>query len=255
MPSPEQRTGGGCSVVNRTFGTRPVVIHAHGMLKNKPAWPRIREALFATDPGAPQPLDNVTLLTCNNGHEAMGLFESSAARLGLPCMVVGQGITPWVNSRDKPRTILDALGRIDTEFVLYADSRDAVLLRHPGEGIAQFAAMPGCQLLFGGDRINWPALPRFREFELSLAGARDTDFRYLNGGAWIGRTAYCREFFARVVALPVVEDAPDSEQGLLKALLPLTVPEVRLDYRCEIIQNIGFVLADIFDVNPHTVGA
>jgi hypothetical protein len=249
MPPPDAAAGG-CLVVNRTFNTRPVVIHAHGPLNHKPAWPRIREALFAGDPGPSRPLGNLTLLTCNNGHEAMGLFETSVARLGLECVVAGHGIVPWLNSRDKPRTILDALQRIDTEFVLYADSRDAVLLRHPSEAVEQFAAMDGCELLFGGDRINWPALPRFRAFEMNLPGARASEFRYLNGGAWLGRTQYCRRFFEQVVAMPVIAEAPESEQGLLKALLPSTVPQVRMDYRCEIIQNIGFVLADIFDI-PH----
>lgn len=241
---------GDCVVVNRQFGTRPVIVHAHGPLANKPAWPRIRQALFDTPPPPVRPLGNVTILTCNNGHDAMGLLERSVERLGLPYMVAGQGIATWVNSRDKPRTILDALQTIDTDYVLYADSRDAVLLRHPEEAIERFNAMQGCELLFGGDRINWPALPRFREFELGLPGARDTDFRYLNGGAWVGRTKYCREFFARVVETPPIEEAPDSEQGILKALLPDCVPAVRLDYRCAIIQNIGFVLADIFDLEP-----
>ena len=248
MPPTASDHPGDLIVVNRLFGTRPVLVHAHGALVHKPAWPKIRTALFALPPRALGPVAHLTLLTCNNGHEAMGLFERSAARLGVPCLVRGQGVAPWVNSRDKPRILRDALREIDTEFVLYADSRDAVLLGDPAVARDRFAGMDGCDLLFGGDRINWPALDRFRRYERGLPGARETEFRYLNAGAWIGRTAYCREVFARACETPPVEEAPDSEQGILKAMLPDLYPRARLDHRCEIFQNIGFVLADIFDV-------
>jgi hypothetical protein len=239
-------------ILNRQTGTRPVVVHAHGVLVHKPAWPKIRAALFALPPSAVGPVADLTLLTCNNGHEAMGLFERSAERLGVPYLVRGAGIVPWVNSRDKPRVIRDALREIDTEFVLYADSRDAVLLADPTAARDRFAGMDGCDLLFSADRINWPALEPFRQFERGLPGAADSEFRYLNGGVWIGRTAYCREVFTRACETAPLAEAPDSEQGILKALLPDLYPRARLDYRCEIFQNIGFVLNDIFDVEPTT---
>ena len=117
-------------------------------------------------------VDGLTLLTCNNGRGTMGIFERSAERLGLPVLVRGQGIEPWLNSRDKPRVIRDALAGIDTEFVLYGDSRDAVLLRDPAEARDLLAGMSGCGLLFGGDRINWPPLHRFKAFELACRARR-----------------------------------------------------------------------------------
>jgi hypothetical protein len=233
---------------NLLFETHPLVVHAHGAMERKPAWPGIKTALFASPADPVGPVDGLTLLTCNNGHDAMGLFERSAGRLAIPCMVRGQGIDPWVNSRDKPRVIRDALHEITTEYVLYADSRDAVLLRDPREAIARLDAS-GCDLLWGGDRINWPAIVEFREFEGSLPGAKDTEFRYLNGGAWIGRTAFCRAFFDEAIETPPVPEAPDSEQGILKALFKRHYPRTRIDYRCEVFQNIGFVFADIFAVN------
>lgn len=232
---------------NLLFDTCPLVVHAHGAMERKPAWPGIKAALFAHPAEPVGPVEGLTLLTCNSGHEAMGLFERSAERLAIPCMVRGQGIDPWVNSRDKPRVIRDALHEITTEYVLYADSRDAVLLRDPREALRHFDRSD-CELLWGGDRINWPAIAEFREFEGSLPGARETQFRYLNGGAWIGRTAFCRDFFDEALATAPVAEAPDSEQGILKALFKKHYPRTRIDYRCEIFQNIGFVFADIFEV-------
>lgn len=236
------------TVVNPMFGTRPLVIHAHGPLVQKPSWPRIRQAFFAREWKRVGAVPDLTLLTCNNGAEEMGLFESSTQALGIPCLVRGEGIFPWVNSRDKPAVIRAALDEIDTEYVLYADSRDAIILRDPRPALRWFEQSAGCELLFGGDRINWPALPEFRKFEQSLPGAQGTDFRYLNGGAWMGRTPFCREFFSAIIASGPHPEAPESEQGMLKKLLPRFHPRVRLDYRCEIFQNIGFVLADIFEI-------
>lgn len=231
-------------IVNRTFGTTPVLVHAGGFLEHKPVWPRVREALFSRPSRTIGPVDGLTLLTCNNGHGTMGIFERSADRLGLPVLVRGQGIAPWVNARDKPRVIRDALADIDTDFVLYGDSRDAVLLRDPTEARDLIAGMSGCGLLFGSDRINWPPLARFKAFELGLPGAAETDFRFLNGGVWIGRTAFCRDVFTRACEMPPVPEAPESEQGILKELFREIYPAARLDYRCELVANIGLLLTD-----------
>ncbi|MCX7114093.1 MAG: hypothetical protein NTX45_29290 [Proteobacteria bacterium] len=250
-PSKAGTPGSGVRLTNRSFGTQPLIVHAHGPLHNKPAWPRIKEAVFSLPAQSLGPVEGLTLLTCNNGHENMGLFERSAANLGIPCMVRGEGIMPWVNSRHKPRVIYDALHEIDTEYVLYADSRDAVLLGSPQRAIQHLNALDGCDLLFGGDRINWPALDRFRQFESSLPGAKESEFRFLNGGAWVGRTAFCREFFAAAMRTAPASEVPDSEQGILKALFPQYHPRVQLDYRCEILQNIGFVFIDIFDIDGY----
>jgi hypothetical protein len=248
LTRPLTHSGVKLTVVNRVFQTQPLIIHAHGPLLNKPAWPRIREAVFSNRHILAGQNPSLTLLTCNNGAEGMGLFEKSTGALGIPCLVRGEGIVPWIHSRHKPMVIRSALDEIDTEYVLYADSRDAVILRDPRAALDRFARWDGCKLLFGGDKINWPALREFRKFEQSIPGASETDFRYLNGGAWIGRTDFCREFFSAVIATAPVPEAPDSEQGILKKVFATFYPDARIDYRCEIFQNIGFVLSDIFDI-------
>jgi hypothetical protein len=235
-------------LTNKLFGTRPVVIHAHGPLENKPAWPRIKEAVFSHLPYPAALAQDVTLLTCNNGHGAMGLLERSAAAHGITCMVRGHGIDPWINSRHKPRVIHDALGEIDTEYVVYADSRDVVLLGGLDIIRDRFRSKKGCELLFGGDRINWPALDRFKQFEESLPQALASQFRYLNGGTWVGRTAFCRKFFHHALAVPAVSEVAESEQGILKTLFPTYYPQVQIDYCCEIFQNIGFIFGDILEI-------
>ena len=85
---------------------------------------------------------------------------------------------------------------------------------------------------------------------VDVAGEAGMDFRYLNGGAWIGRTEFVRSFFADACAMPPLAEMPAAEQGILKQLFPRHYPRVQLDYRCTIIQNIGFVLAPILEIVP-----
>ncbi|MEW6280879.1 MAG: glycosyltransferase domain-containing protein [Candidatus Eremiobacterota bacterium] len=232
---------------NTLFDTYPVVVHAHGSHSFKPQWPPIRERLFRDPPATFRPCADLTVITCNNGHESMGLFERSLERAGLSCTVLGQGVEPWVNSRNKPPLLLEAALAATTPYLLYADSRDAVLIDDPARAVEVFRAT-GCGLLFGGDRMSWPALPAFRRFEQGLDGARDSDFRYLNGGTWIGRREFVVEFFREACRTPPVPEAPESEQGILRQLFPRFYPEVRLDYRCQVFQNVGFVPTSIFEL-------
>jgi hypothetical protein len=239
-------------VVNRLFGTEPVVIHAHGPLHHKPTWPRIREAVLA-HPRYVGPVPKLTVLTCNNGNGEMGLLESSAAALGIPCKVTGQGFHPWVHAIHKPRAALDGVREIETEYTLYADSRDAIVLSDLPSAVERFERMDGCDMLFGGDRINWPGLERYRKFEARLPGARQSEFRYLNAGVWMGRTSFLREFFAEALETPPPSEADFCDQGIMKDLLQRHYPRVQIDTRCEIFQNIGFIFTDIFDVNVEEV--
>ncbi|MBD0325662.1 MAG: hypothetical protein ICV68_04490, partial [Pyrinomonadaceae bacterium] len=67
--------------------------------------------------------------------------------------------------------------------------------------------------------------------------------------AWLGRTQFCREFFADAVETEPVEAAPEAEQGILKQLFKKYYPRVQLDYRSTMFQNIGFVFNSIFQIN------
>ena len=236
---------------NKQFGSQPVVVHAHGPLLSAPHWQPIREAFFAQEPRAIGPPGDLTIITCNNGHPSMGLLERSLDRLGVPYVVTGRGIDPWVNARDKPRAILQAAQEAETQYLLYADSRDAIVLDDPRIVVERFRTRFTCDLVFGADRINWPTVDRFRRFEDAVAGEEAAqDFRYLNGGAWIGRTEFCRQFFADAVATPPAPEIEAAEQGILKQLFQKYHPRVQLDYGCSMFQNIGFLFAPVLEIVP-----
>jgi hypothetical protein len=234
---------------NTVFDTVPAVIHGHGRHQFKPHWEEVLAEYHRTEV---QPLvqpSDLTILTCNSGHEAMGLLEDSCKRSGLDYQVCGQGRDPWVNSRDKPESILEGLSKVETPYVLYADSRDAIVVGCLREALQRFLGeFSECRLLFGADRINWPHLREFKKFEESVAPENAAEgFLYLNGGVWIGQRGFCLEFFEKALETEPVPQAADSEQGVLKKLYREYYPRVQLDYRCSVFQNLGFVLKPIME--------
>jgi hypothetical protein len=231
-----------------TFGTQPVVIHAQGHHVNKPHWFPIRDAFFASPVSREVMPAGLTIITCNNGNEAMGRFEKSLDHLGLPCLVLGQGVSPWVNSRDKPRLFAEAAQAIETEYILYADSRDAILIQPPSVVLDCYLRQFSCDLLFGGDRLSYPPVLEWRRHEDRLPGATQSEFRYLNAGAWIGRTSFIQEFFAIASRSEPLAELPDSEQGILRKILPRFPSRIGIDYRCEIFLNLGFLLQPVIKI-------
>lgn len=181
----------------------------------------------------------------------MGLLEESCRRAGLSYRICGQGREPWINSRDKPESLVEVLAEVTTPYVLYADSRDAIVVGSLEAALESFRTeFPGCRLLFGADRINWPYLREFKKFEEKIAPDHARDgFVYLNGGAWIGEREYTLGFFQEALKTEPVAQAADSEQGVLKKLLATRYPEVQLDYKSVIIQNLGFVTSPVLELD------
>lgn len=231
---------------NTTFDTEPLVIHGQGDDFTKPFFAEVRDAFFATPPRALGARPALTLLTWNS-RETPGLLERSLDHLGIPYVVKGRGISDWINSRDKPRLTVEALQEIDTPYVLAVDSFDAFVTGDPLRLIADFETHFDADLVFNGGKVNWPNVPEFKRFEESLPGAEQSEFRYLNGGAWIGRLAFCRQFFAEACATEPSAVHPESEQGILKQLLPRH-PRVKLDYRCRMFQTLGYVFQRNFQL-------
>lgn len=236
-------------ITNTIFKTRPLVVHAQGPHINKPYWKPIRDKFFQAPKRQITPQKDLTIITWNNGHEAMGVFEKSMEHLGLSCMVLGKEVETWVNSKHKPLTTYNALKEIKTKYVMGVDSRDAILLDDPTKILERFKQLFDCELVFSSDLMNWPNIPTFKKFEDACAEGIDTKFKYLNGGIFIGETEFCKAFFKQAVATPPIDLAPKSEQGILKQVFQEFYPKVQLDYQCQLFQNIGFVLTKILEID------
>ncbi|QIE43324.1 hypothetical protein G5B39_14890 (plasmid) [Rhodobacteraceae bacterium SC52] len=233
---------------NTLTGTEPLLFHAQGYHDFKPVWPRIRAHVFGAPPRQIGQSDRVTVLTCNNGHDAMGLFEDSCAHLGVPVVVAGREFTEWSNAVHKPQAILNALADVRTPWVLHADSRDAILAGNPDRLVDDMARdFAGADMVFGGCQLSWPNAEDLSSFELGLPGSESSDYKHLNGGLWIARTDFARELFSAVLATEPHPAAPESEQGKLRKLFPNYYPRIVIDYGLRMFHNVGFTFVDTYD--------
>jgi hypothetical protein len=235
-------------VRNRLFNTQPAIIHAQGSLSHIRHWQPIKEAFFAQTPQRGAAPAGLRVFTWNNGHGAMGMFERSLAHQSLSCSVLGAGIEPWINALHKPALSAAFLKGVSEEYVLGVDSRDAILIGDLERLLATFVQHFEAELVFSADRLNWPNVKEFYRVEKALAADRPGDFHFLNSGAFIGRTSFCRDFFAHAARTPPHPALPSADQGVFKQLFPMYHPRVQLDYECRLFQNIGLVFDDILEI-------
>ena len=136
---------------------------------------------------------------------------------------------------EKLRLTRDFLENTTAEYVIGLDSSDVVLLDHPDEIVRRFRKRGDCDLLFNATGSScWPALPEFILFESSLPGAKESLGRcWFNSGCWVGRTEFCREYFAAMAAETPVRGYEYSDQAVCKRTWPRWYPRVNIDYRCE----------------------
>ncbi|NQV27646.1 MAG: class I SAM-dependent methyltransferase [Rhodopirellula sp.] len=223
-------------LTNRLFDTHPVATHCPGPLHN--GWHFFAEAVLGCPVEARPPQESFTLLTWNTGdrpEKPNGLIEKCAARHGCSIQVLGEGCT-W-SGQLKLASTADALRHITTEYVIGLDSGDVLLVDHPDRIVERFRTHFSCDLLFNATGSEcWPAAPEFIMFESSLPDAAWSHGRcWLNAGAWVGRTEFCRQYFA---ALATQQPHPhfDDDQSAVKLSWPDWYPRIQIDYRSQIFQ-------------------
>ena len=258
---------------NRLFDTEPMILHASGPLELSPLWGELERGLFATPPEASgAQRRDFTFFIWNSGavvsHDRakrLGTAERCLDRLGVPYGVLGRGIDPWKNVF-KIQTLLDGLATVTTPYVIACDSPDVLILDDPGGCIERFESF-GADLVSIADCSFWPPeLQDLRWHEEHRPGAWGERFPYLNSGAFIGRTDFCREIFtvaARMadhqLAYPYVEgtsgagtDADD--QSIMKRLYIEHHPRLQLDFRCRIFQTLTYQGKDVLRVRKDAGG-
>jgi hypothetical protein len=225
-------------VVNRLYNTKPTVAHSPG----PPGidFQRFCEAVLAQPPRPTRGCADLTILTWNAGPrpaKPTGILERSLERFGVAPLVLGEGTPNWQNIF-KFQLTAAALASIHTPYVMGADSSDVVVFDDPATLVETFERHFTCDVVFNatGSRC-WPDLPSFVQYESSLPMASVTQGRHwLNAGVWIGRTQFCRHFFARLAQEPPVEGFPWSEQAVVKRVWPQWYPRIQLDYLCQMFQ-------------------
>lgn len=238
---------------NTLFDTYPVLVHAAGKADHLPLWPAVLKA--AEEWRIETRLDpSLTVITYNNGgtvnheYKRLGLFEESLGRNGIDDVVVlGGTLTDWRYDQ-KINLLLDHLTTAPVkDFVLVADSADVILSNDIGPLVQQFKAR-GCRALFNAERRHYPRdLPPFDE-----EVAPGEFFPCLNSGIWIADTPFARELTAYCAGLKVAKHK-NCDQTRYKFAYRHFYPQIRVDHRCQLFQNLNRVKGDVVEVHSKNV--
>ena len=224
---------------NDKFQTFPIVVHSP--FGKHHAWLEMKTRLDSEPYQEIGSINDLTILTWNNSYK-QGILEISLDRLGIPYVVLGRDRdVPWRNL-DKIPLLLEAMEQVDTQYVMAADCYDVIVLRDLHEAVERFANS-GHEVLFNATCGRY-GLVSTNKVESVLFSKREV--QHLNSGAFIGKTEFCRQLYAIANdAIPVVQRVIEltgevtfvnSDQAVLKAVLPMLYPRVRIDSRRNIFQ-------------------
>src|SRR5215510_9200895 len=225
----------GMAIRNINNNTTPIVIHGNGPLRRRLFY-HLKSHLLSSPPRIKTDDLDITIFTWNSNAKK-GCFERSLDALGLDYFVLGKEVVEWRNII-KIALNHEFLKGVDTTYVMAADSRDVLLLDDPRRIVERMEALPGCLMLFNAERNHYPSQCRTKTFErrvfrqttsLELSdGAKF--FQYLNAGAWVARTDFCRLLHEE--ALRVKPPLSRSDQGVYKILYKRHYPKIQIDHEC-----------------------
>lgn len=200
---------------------------------------------------------SLTILLMNDAR-SLTLLEQGLRYAGIDRYTV---VRPRVNGawRDsiKITAVLNYLesGACQTEYVLYADSRDALLRDDPREAVALLDDSD-CDCLFSATRfdLGYECMPEVKAWALDNGRQRGFAGRFINAGVFIGRVAFLRELFSAAVdyitpdeltraefrrhlqqgtlceALPDFPRGVGTDQQIIRWLQPRYHPRLQVDY-------------------------
>lgn len=186
----------------------------------------------------------INLITWNNLEE--GILEKSLC--GIKHYVLGKDIIVW-NNFNKFTLNINFLNKTQASYVMGLDSHDVIFNGNLSSIINDFENMD-CDLLFNAEIKFYPNYPLeyFQYCKHFQERAADTQFCYLNSGAWIGRRDFCLEFFTKCYEEHRLWEKMDCleypklfncDQSVVHGVFQHFYPQVKLDTHCKIFQNIA----------------
>ena len=234
-------------VRNLVTGTSPGIVHRNGTPPDwEGRWPHIVADFFAEPIARAEPCPELTILTWSTRPEK-SVLERCLDRLGVTYQTLGKRLPEWRNDM-KLYLNAEALARVQSEYVMALDADDILIVSGPRQILADFQSF-NCDIVFSTEKNNWPDVAFLAEFEASIAA---TAYRYLNSGAWIGRTAACRRFFEDCLATDtgdIIAGHPGraavfrDDQGVTRKMFRKYYPAAKLDDRCLLFQSLRGVAA------------
>jgi hypothetical protein len=236
---------------NIQYDTTPIVIHNNGPYRRRFFY-NLKSCLLSYPRRIKADDLDITIFTWNNKPKKT-CFERSLDSLGLDYFVIGKKVVEWRNII-KIALNYEFLKRVNTTYVMAADSRDVLLLDDPRGVVERMEALPGCLMLFNAERNHYPSRCHTKAFEKRIfeqstkrAVSREGRyFRYLNSGAWVARTDFCRSLHEE--ALQVKPPFSRDDQGVYKVLYKRHYPSIQIDHDCEVFQTLWMTKPEEFEV-------
>jgi len=232
-------------VRNLVTGTTPRVLHRNGNPAEwKTAWEQAVAAFFAETREPSEPCPELTVLTWTNRPQK-SLLERCLEQWGIPCRVLGRRLPVWRNDM-KLYLNVEALDQVASEYVMALDADDVLVVASARQMLETFRSFD-CDIVFSAEKFCWPRVPFLATFEEALA---ESAYRYLNSGAWIGRTEVCRRFYrdcleednGDIVAVHSTAAVFCDDQGVIRKTFQRYYPAARLDHDCRLFQSLYEVL-------------
>lgn len=207
--------------------------------------------------GALRNPDELTIVLVHNDEEPP-LLERGLRYVGIDDFVV---LRPEVTGEWRDTTKILALldwlraGGCRTEFVLYVDSRDALLRAAPWRAVTLLRELD-CDCIFSSTAVSYgyACMPDVKAWADENARQHGYRQRYINAGVFVGRATFVRELFEEAVnfigpddwprrvyrrhvragtlceALPDFPHGVGTDQPIIRYLHPLFYPRLHCDY-------------------------
>ncbi len=178
-----------------------------------------------------------TVLTTTNdtskpGHEVL---VKSLQKHGYKHHVI---VHPWRGFGDKVLKTYEYLkAHPEIELFLYTDAWDTMAMAGPTEVMSKVRKEKWDKIIFSAEKACYPHPEKATKYPNDH---KESPWRYLNGGNWMATNeAFCRMVEADTPSHTVNDQAYFTDM-LIKGY-------IKLDYRCELFQTIGFEGPDDFN--------
>lgn len=232
-----------------------LIIHKDKFTKRLPA-PLVLALVCGHVKGKLRCPENLTIVLIHS-HDHETIMEKSLRYVGIDDFVVlkTKNAGPWRHTHKITR-FLEYLesGLCKTEYILFADSDDAVLRDDPAKAIT-YLQEASCKMLVSSTRADYfPCMPDAKTFAERDAAASGYPNRFLNSGVFIGYPKFIREVYSAASRYVTDDDLtraefkrlqaedklcerlPDfplgvgSDQNILRYLFPRLHPDLKIDY-------------------------
>ena len=257
--------------------TNPIIIHANGKSKKTMSGQIGNEIYSSTDiiEGNTWPdmvysfLENqkpisleedldVTIVTWKGGKylNKETILERCLRYYDFPLLTLEwpEGKSFWEGSKYKVFNTLKAIndGTINTKYVMWFDTSDVLLLRHPKVILESYQELfSDYGLVFNAERNNYPSYERVAttqtmkgvtstpELIKEWKDVRDEDdlneissFKYMNSGALVGKTETLKRFLD--IAANVDPKGPINDTVMCRVAQKRMLDEVKVDRECKL---------------------